>query len=165
MYTQKEIQQMHCGLISATIREAEILMPEIVPLLNSCPTKDNYRFDVKVHMLMPNQWPCIPNWHCDFVPRDEDNKLRPERILPNARPLYLWLSNEPLTEFEDGRKITPESWIEFTQHDKHRGVKSKDFIWRLFVRAVPEEAIPEKVFGISGLRRHSQVYLEPDFTW
>lgn len=32
--------------------------------------------DTKVHMLMPNMCPAIPNWHSDGVPRG--NELRPE---------------------------------------------------------------------------------------
>lgn len=143
-------------------------MPEIVGFLVDSPFLmdiHQYRFDVKVHMLMPEQWPCIPNWHCDFVPRDEQGSLKYDLIPDNPLPMYLWLSGPPLTVFEDGRKVEPGSWVQFTQKDFHRGVKSKDFQWRIFIRAVPESLLPEKVLALAGLRRHSQVYVENDFTW
>lgn len=43
-------------------------MPDLKPLFDSCPIKDGV-IDVKIHMLMPNQYPCIPNWHYDLVPQ------------------------------------------------------------------------------------------------
>jgi len=33
--------------------------------------KNNVVFDSRIHMLMPNWYPCIPGWHHDDVPRPE----------------------------------------------------------------------------------------------
>src|SRR3546814_9461958 len=49
---------------------------------------------------MPGHFPCIPNWHCDNVPRDESG-LRYDLVddLPRFPPMYLWISKGPATEF------------------------------------------------------------------
>ena len=61
--------------------EAIKLMPEITPILEELFLSgdleleiEEYAVDVKIHMLMPKQFPCIPNWHRDFIPRDIDLK-------------------------------------------------------------------------------------------
>lgn len=140
-------------------------MPEVLPIIDACPGQDGYRYDVKVHMLMPGQWPCIPGWHCDFVPRDEDKTLRPDLIDDDAPPMYLWVSGHPLTEFRDTGLVPAGAWVPFTQRDEHRGRKSEQHTWRLFIRAAHESIIPPHALEIAGLRRHCQVYTEPDFDW
>lgn len=45
-------------------------MPDLHEVLNTFPDEPTvFTWDVKIHMLMPNQYPCIPNWHFDNVPR------------------------------------------------------------------------------------------------
>ena len=34
-------------------------------------SENNFVIDTRVNMLMPNQYPSIPGWHCDDVPRSE----------------------------------------------------------------------------------------------
>jgi hypothetical protein len=62
--------QQHCGVHQAPAAVVAELMPDLQPLLETFPDDlSKFTFDVKVHMLMPGQYPCIPNWHTDFVPR------------------------------------------------------------------------------------------------
>lgn len=101
--TQEEIKTLHNGVMGCPYVLISKVMPEIMPILKTSPVSlTSMIVDVKVHMLMPNQWPCIPNWHQDFVPRDPQTKeKRPELIDPSQK-MWLWLSNPPLTEFKDG---------------------------------------------------------------
>ena len=166
-YTQDQLKQMHNGLISCPIDWVEDLMPEVAPLIETAPIEHrDYVVDVKVHMLMPNQFPCIPNWHGDFVPRDADNNLR-EELIDDTQVMFLWLSGPPITEFEDGRTVSPGEWVPFTQRDIHRGRMSDEFQWRLFVRLTPL-SLARNVAKTKkdALRRHTQVYLDSEgFTW
>jgi len=165
--TQDEIKAMHNGLISCPLNQVRDWMPEISPILNYAPLDDmeTYYVDAKVHMLMPNQYPCIPNWHGDMIPRDSDGNLMPEKCDLDKK-LFLWLSGAPLTEFKDGREIVAGQWTTFNQLDIPRGVKSEDFQWRLFIRIAPASLVTNKRSGRDCLRRHSQVYLDANnFTW
>jgi len=127
----------------------------------------DYIWDVKVHMLMPNQYPCIPNWHFDNVPR-VNNKQDFDLVRPDL-PMYLWISNAPLTEFRKGDKkwtIKPKVWNRFTQCDEHRGTMSESFQWRGFIRATHKGIMPQNKAGSDVTRRHSQVYLDAStFAW
>lgn len=159
------LQRQHCGLIAATRDQVAELMTDLLPVVETCPGQDDYRFDIKVHMLMPGQWPCIPNWHFDFVPRDAEKRQQFDLIRDDAPPMYFLVSEPPLTEFRDGRLVEPWAWVPFSQRDEHRGTKAEDFGWRLFIRAAHESLVPRNALAISGLRRHSQVYLEAGFEW
>ena len=125
-----------------------------------------YVIDVKVHMLMPGQYPCIPNLHYDMVPRDEKTGKQDFSRLPEKlEDMYLWVSNAPLTEFFDanGRShfIEPRTWTAFNQRMLHRGTVSTKHIWRLFMRVCPisilEPNPPEKWY-----RRHTQFNLDAE---
>lgn len=110
-YTDTELNSGSNGLFRASFDEAHDEMPHLSALFHQawvllsifegkCPA--DYEIDVKVHMLMPNQYPCIPNWHCDNVPRGVSGTdyLEAERL--NARgepPMYLWVSGTPCTKF------------------------------------------------------------------
>lgn len=155
----------HCGLFHCPLSEAYKLMPDLASIFESAPIieGEKYVVDVKIHMLMPNQWPCIPNWHYDNVPRDEELNQRFD-LIDTSKKMLLWVSGEPLTEFETGF-IKEKTWVEFTQADKHRGTMSKIHTWRTFIRLTPEPlllpASPEK-----WIRQHSQVYLDVNkFKW
>ncbi|MDO6389033.1 hypothetical protein Q4E40_02755 [Pontibacter sp. BT731] len=166
----------HCGVHQATVDELEELMPDLKGLIATFPENVyDYIWDVKVHMLMPGQYPCIPNWHRDMVPRDETGKEDLSKVTPEY-PMYLWLSSGPLTEFqlEDGHsyKIRSQTWTKFTQLDLHRGLPSSDFTWRGLIRATHKNlniSSPQvnNPFGRkSALRRHCQVYLDANnFSW
>jgi hypothetical protein len=141
-------------------------MPDMGAIISSFPdAKDDFIWDVKVHMLMPGQYPCIPNWHYDNVPR-VNNKQDFDLIKPDL-PMWLWVSGEPLTEFRFGGKIKPQTWHRFTQKDEHRGSVSRDFTWRGFIRATHKDIYlgrPKQV--TNPVRRHSQVYLDVNsFSW
>lgn len=118
-------------------------------------------------MLMPGQYPCIPNWHYDNIPRlnnvQDFSKVRPDL------PMYLWVSNEPLTQFRKGEHtwfVTPQQWTRFTQEDEHRGTVSQHFCWRAFIRATHQDILPQNPSGHNPFRRHSQVYLDAsNFSW
>lgn len=155
--------RQHCGVHQAPAEAVIELMPDLEALLDTFPDDPKaFTWDVKVHMLMPNQYPCIPNWHADFVPR-VDGIQRFDQVRPDL-PMYVWISGPPLTQFKHGF-LLPQRWHRFTQLDEHRGTAASDFTWRAFVRAVHREIQPWKETG-DWLRRHSQVYLDANgYQW
>lgn len=154
--------KQHCGVHQAPINEVRKLMPDLIELLDTFPDKhDDFTWDVKVHMLMPRQFPCIPNWHYDNIPRI--NGIQDYSLVKSEIPMYLWISGAPLTEFENGY-LLPEVWHRFTQNDKHRGTSADDFCWRGLVRATHKDITEPK--KDSFLRRHCQVYLDAvEYKW
>lgn len=159
------IEKMHNGLIKCPIARIETLMPELWPIIQEAPLPHrDYVADIKVHMLMPGMYPCIPNWHYDLIPRDKNKNQIWSDVDPSAK-MFLWLSGPPFTEFRDGRKVEAQKWIEFTQLDEHRGTPATSFCWRVFIRLAPR-SIYEPNKGDKVLRRHSQVYLDAqNFKW
>lgn len=151
----------HCGVHQAPIEVLCALMPDLIPVLSTFPENQfDFTWDVKVHMLMPRMYPCIPNWHQDFCPR-VGGIQRPE--LADDTRMYLWLSGPPLTEFRGGF-VRPREWVKFTPKDEHRGTPSGDFCWRGFIRAVDRKLLAPRTSNF--LRRHSQVYLDAgEYTW
>jgi hypothetical protein len=149
-------------------------MPEVSPLLNSILphlqyNPDDYLVDVKVHMLMPGEYPCLPNWHRDFVPRDEDKKLLLDEITQEDL-MYIHVSGEPFTEwkgFRDQFKSDGFNWIAFNQKDIHRGVKSEVHTWRGFMRLIPKWFVHPGTKNMGQIRRHTQVYIDnpENFKW
>lgn len=154
--------KQHCGVRQAPVAAMLELMPDIQPIIDTFP--DNaalFTWDVKVHMLMPRQYPCIPHWHADNIPRE--NGVQRFDLLKPHLPMYLWLSGPPLTQFKHGY-ILAQKWHRFTQLDEHRGTPSGDFGWRCFIRATHSEIQPPKPDG--HLRRHCQVYLDENtYQW
>lgn len=165
--------QSHCGVILCTREQTVESMPEVEPILDDLYGErsafwNDKLIDVKVHMLMPGQFPCIPNWHRDFMPRDLDGK----RIRAKAAPdlMYAWMSGPPLTEYRVGnqtKKWTPREWHRFTQATVHRGTASAINCWRCFIRVIPHKFVhPTSAHLIGQQRRHSQVYVDSKkFTW
>lgn len=156
-----------CGVHQAPFEIIMDYMPALVQagIWNDFPENlSKFTWDIKIHMLMPRQYPCIPNWHADNVPRvagrQQFDKIKPEY------PMYLWLSNGPLTEFEDGY-VMPQKWVRFTQKDNHRGTAASEFGWRCFIRGTHVEIMqPKKVKHESEyIRRHCQVYVSEDYKW
>ncbi|WP_336704436.1 hypothetical protein [Chryseobacterium indologenes] len=169
-------KKQHCGVIQGEYTDVLELMPDLAELLKSFPENLNdFIWDVKVHMLMPNQYPCIPNWHRDMIPRDSDLK-EDESKIDESKPMYLWLSNAPLTIFKDqyGEEYEVEAgkWHRFTQRDWHCGQPAKEFTWRGLIRAchkdlgINSKTVNNPFENKSVLRRHSQVYLDAgNFKW
>lgn len=167
MLSQDYIKTLDCGYRRGTYEEIIKYYPSLEGVLYEFPQDHaDYYFDVKVHMLMPGQYPCIPNWHRDFVPRVDGQPDLTQ--IDTSMPFYLWLSNGPYTEFIDNRPVTHSTWIPFTMEDLHRGSVSKKHTWRLFIRAVPriyydKHRAPS---SMSGPVRHAQVYLDAGrFNW
>jgi hypothetical protein len=100
------LNSLPCGLFRCDLTEAYNVMPELAELYETAPIPrdqyDQWEIDIKIHMLMPRQWPCIPNWHCDNVPRDAngitDYNLA-KRVAAESPPMYLWVSSTPCTQF------------------------------------------------------------------
>jgi hypothetical protein len=162
--------QSHNGVMLCTLEQTKELMPEVIPVLMELEPEDswdNYLIDVKVHMLMPEQYPCIPNWHFDFLPRDSEG----ERIkgAVSDKKMYMWLSAPPLTLYKDasGEYTKPaQQWHSFTQRDLHRGQKSEDHVWRCFIRVIPKEFVHDTTINVGKQRRHIQVYADSrKFKW
>lgn len=160
--------KQHCGVHQASSMQLIELMPDLKQLIDTFPENPNdFIWDVKVHMLMPGQFPCIPNWHYDNIPRlnnvQDFSKVRPDL------PMYLWLSGAPLTEFRKNgvsKLIEPQTWTRFTQEDEHRGTLCDKFTWRGFIRATHKDIYAQEKRGHNPLRRHSQVYLDANnFKW
>ena len=146
-------------------------MPEVAWILNDLRHYDSWFWedkliDVKVHMLMPGQFPCIPNWHCDFRAREKGARVEDD---PSALPMFMWLSGPPLTEYivEGEVKAKPaEQWHSFTQADVHRGTVATEHTWRCFIRVIPASFVHADTVNAGTLRRHTQVYLDAaGFTW
>ena len=83
--------QSHCGVILSTMDQTLALMPEASRVLHQLkpiedPWWEEHLIDIKVHMLMPGMWPCIPNWHRDFLKRDKDGKRSGGGL--SARSMY-----------------------------------------------------------------------------
>ena len=164
----------HNGVMLCSFEQTLELMPEVAPILDELypilelPICD-YAVDVKIHMLMPNQWPCIPNWHRDFIPRDENLKRSAKEI--TGETMYMWLSSAPLTEYKNSE--TKESyfkpaqqWHTFNQNDLHRGTMCEEHVWRCFIRVIPKKFIHSTTINIGQLRRHTQVYCDSrKFNW
>ncbi len=143
----------------APISAVKDLMPEVHSFILETFPDDatSFTWDVKVHMLMPRQYPCIPNWHVDAVPRL--NGIQRFDLVRLDLPLYLWVSGPPLTQFEDGY-LEARVWHKYGQSDKHRGTPAAEFCWRGFIRATHREIEAPK--EANHMRRHSQVYLDAE---
>lgn len=180
-----------CGLHRAPLHLAAQLMPSMAELIESVPVTDpeNYEIDIKVHMLMAGQYPCIPNWHCDNVPRGEDG-IDFSKIDYEVPPMLLWISDGPSTEFlsrpmrgvampdshrqvgeiireanPDTQFLQPNTWTAMFQDTPHRGTQADKTGWRVFARVTPKEIAPARPVE-SVIRRHAQVYLDPNtFSW
>lgn len=162
----------HNGVMLCSFARTKELMPEVTPILEALEPNlelpiEDYAVDVKIHMLMPNQWPCIPNWHYDFMPRDKGGKRVPAKA--SKKKMYMWLSGAPLTEYKKGGEVykkPAQQWHEFTQRDLHRGSMSKEHTWRCFIRVIPREFIHSTTINVGQVRRHTQVYCDSEkFKW
>lgn len=154
--------KQHCGVHHCTFKEMVELMPDIRDIFNDFPDNTyDFTWDVKVHMLMPRQYPCIPGWHTDFVPRV--NGIQKFNLCDLTKPMYMWVSNAPLTEFKHGY-LTPQTWYRFNQADEHRGCMASEFGWRGFVRGIHKDILQAKEGD--KLRRHTQVYIQDNnYQW
>lgn len=192
------LSNQYNGLFRCPLHKSYEVMPDLDDLFNDAwdmlnnqnRYPEEWEIDVKIHMLMKNQYPCIPNWHCDNVPR-VDGKVRYDLTPDHTfNPMYLWVSDEPTTEFlkynkEMGTvenhadlarkiklstpstiKIPPKTWVKMDQRTPHRGTQAVESGWRVFVRLTHKSMLPQRSVNNSFIRRHSQVYLNPnEFSW
>lgn len=174
MFHDIDWSKSHNGVMLCTYDQTKQLMPEVIPILEELTpllemSWDSYVIDVKVHMLMPDVFPCIPNWHYDFLPRDAQGERCEGEI--SDKKMYMWLSGTPLTIYKDrktGKEYTkpPQQWHSFTQRDLHRGDVSSEHTWRCFIRVIPKEFIHETTINVGKVRRHIQVYCDSrKFRW
>lgn len=188
--TVDELQAGPCGLHRASINDVQEHFPGLLPHIYESPLGglETYEFDVKIHMLFKGMYPCIPNWHCDNVPRGENGKLNYD-LIKSQRPMFLWVSGAPTTEFlKDGyglasdakdhgeldkdcrslvrhtQHIPEMTWVEMDQRTPHRGSPATETCWRIFIRATPKEILPARP-QVSVVRRHAQVYLPHNYHW
>ncbi|WP_422023416.1 hypothetical protein [Pyruvatibacter mobilis] len=189
--TDEQLQERSCGVHRGSIEDVDAEFPELVPhILEAIASYrlDDYEYDVKVHMLFKGMYPCIPNWHCDNVPRP-GGSLDYSAINRSTPPMLLWVSGAPTTRFlfheealahypvSHGHldeiirlgdfpsfSIKPKSWYAMWQDTPHRGTAATESGWRIFIRATPKEIASER-HVVSKTRRHSQVYLPHDFHW
>lgn len=154
--------KQHCGVHQAPVRVVRELMPDLEPVLATFPDNaESFTWDVKVHMLMPRQYPCIPNWHTDNVPRV--NGIQRLDLVKVELPMYCWVSGAPLTQFKHGY-VSPQCWHRFSQLDEHRGTMAAEFGWRCFIRAT--HVLIQRPKHGEWQRRHSQVYLDAEtYQW
>lgn len=191
IFDADELSVQPCGLFRAPIDRVPELAPLFADLIRSAPVQGSeWEVDIKVHMLMPGQYPCVPNWHCDNVPR-VDGVTRYDRAPEHeGAKMYVWMSQTPRTEFlsrdldmwacpighgeltalshtpSSARMIAPaQHWIEMDQRTPHRGTISGRHQWRTFVRITHASLAPQRRVH-SFIRRHSQVYLDANnFEW
>lgn len=193
------IQTMPCGLHRATLEQAIEYIPELESLYSSLPKEvmddltidsESWVIDIKIHMLMKGMYPCIPNWHCDNVPRNDEGELQYGFVTPDSKPMYLWISAGPATLFlKNGftssvqdhgelnttireakfehEEMPEQTWIKMDQLTPHRGQSAKEQTWRIFCRLTHKSLIDDFMARqkVSPLRRHSQVYLPYNFNW
>lgn len=154
--------KQHCGVHHASYDRMLELMPDLLEIVGTFPEDPHeFTWDVKVHMLMPRQYPCIPNWHVDNVPRE--NGIQQFDKVKLHLPMYLWISGPPLTQFRNGY-VHHSVWVRFNQADEHRGTAASEFTWRAFIRATHKDLMPPN--ADNNLRRHSQVYLNAEeYKW
>jgi hypothetical protein len=155
--------KQHCGVHQAPYLAAEALMPDLKEVFETFPeNRQDFTWDIKVHMLMPRQYPCIPGWHVDNVPRASDGRQEFDKVRLDL-PMWMWVSGGPLTQFRTGY-VRPGEWVRFTQACEHRGQAASEFTWRGFIRATHSDILPVKKGP--WLRRHCQVYVdEVDYQW
>lgn len=180
----------YCGLFRCPLEKAEDVMPAFKELFDSAPVdnKSEWELDLKIHMLMNDQFPCLPNWHCDNVPRF-DGITDYSKCDMNNPKMLLWISGAPYTEFlkkpeemnlplshadlaESIRankletvKIAGQCWVAMDQLTPHRGTISTEPTWRVFARITHKSIAPVRPVN-NVIRRHCQVYLNPEsFSW
>lgn len=161
-YLNVDWSKQHCGVHQAPPEAVFDLMPDLIPLMQSFPNVlSNFTWDIKVHMLMPRQYPCIPDWHVDNVPR-VNGIQQFDQIQPDL-PMYIWVSGAPLTQFRGGY-LKAKTWQKFNQQTEHRGTAASEFGWRGFIRATHIGI--QKPKPDDWLRRHSQVYIDStNYQW
>jgi hypothetical protein len=191
--TVEQLQAGPCGIHRGTYGDVLEHFPELAAVIRCSPIPllGDYEYDVKIHMLFKGMYPCIPNWHCDNVPRGDDGKLDYSKVDPNADPMFLWVSGKPTTEFmgpgfqfeyapkdhgdldrhmkadplkDHNFKIPSNEWVQMDQLTPHRGTAETEDCWRIFIRATPKSIAPSRPV-VSVVRRHAQVYLPHDFHW
>ena len=83
---------------------------------------ENYIFDSRTQMLMPNMYPAIPGWHCDDVPRDNGTGQPNFNSLQKGSKIFTLvadLGTDSFTEFLLDPVSIPDEIIKTTNTYKH----------------------------------------------
>ena len=188
---QSLLERLHCGLFRAPLDRAATLMPELEALFDSAPVEYPWEWevDLKVHILIAGQYPCIPNWHCDNVPR-VNGKIDYNLVNAKAPRMLLWISDGPETEYLKHKDdflgtpsghgalaaaivasklpttfLPPQTWASMDQVTPHRGTQAAKDGWRVFARLTHRSIAPDRPV-LNHIRRHCQVYLDATkFEW
>jgi hypothetical protein len=153
--------------------------PVTQEFLRLCPL-DNPIIDVRVHHLQRGQYPAIPGYHLDWIPR-KDKGANPDMTrIPDATHYMLIVGIDSLTEFvaqevtfdlpdeQPFKHVTDEiakgdiaTWnapsgsiVKFTSRDWHTATRAEGPEWRLLIRASDVARRPA-----NEIRRFAQVYL------
>lgn len=136
-------------------------------MIDHVPLSGGYRYvllDLKVHDLLPGQYPCLPGWHCDgFVdPRQEGREERHHLFVTGQGALTEFLDRE--VELELPLKVRGKAllqlfrkqlnrkdwepapipscqWVRFGRRDFHRGPKAKKAERRLLMRITESDVL------------------------
>lgn len=196
MPTVDELSTGFCGIHRGSLDDVREHTPHLLKILEDAPVDlDEYEIDIKVHMLMKGQFPCIPNWRCDNVPRIDTGELAYDQVIPNQRPMLLWVSGSPTTEFLSNDLELPDiethgELASFLQvyTTNYKGVfkptsNIPERTWVTMDQMTPHRGTaatkpcwrvfvrltPKEIVTarpvLSNIRRHCQVYLPHDFHW
>jgi hypothetical protein len=153
--------------------------PVTKQFLDLCPL-ENPIIDVRVHHLQKGQYPAIPGYHLDWIPRRNKGQNPDLTAIPDATHYMLIVGIDSLTEFvaetvtfdlpdenpfayvtdqvKQGairrRHALSGSIVKFTSHDWHTATRAEGPEWRLLIRASDVARRP-----VNEIRKFSQVYI------
>lgn len=148
--------------------------------LRQCPLTGNVIIDVRIHHLRKDEYPAIPGFHLDWIPRKNKGTEPDMTRIPSGHHVVMIIGETSLTEFldiplelefpdtqpfayansyiKDHRlpvwNVSSGDLVRFTSRDWHRPVPAQGTEWRLFIRASQVEVRPA-----NQIRTQSQVYI------
>lgn len=141
--------------------------------------------DVRVHHLRPGNYPAIPGYHLDWIPRKDQGRAPDLSVIPDYQHVILIVAETCLTEYvaeeieisnlHDGdpaqafrrandyikaqgiktERVINGDMVWFTSNDWHRPVAAERSEWRLFIRA----SKVSHVRASNQIRTQAQVYV------
>jgi hypothetical protein len=148
--------------------------------LRRSPLPQSSIIDVRVHHLQAGQYPAIPGYHLDWIPRKDKGANPDMSRIPGARHVVMIIGLGSLTKFlaEEVTWDLPDekpferttryiekyelpTWsvsngqmVQFTSRDWHTATAATGPEWRLFIRASEVDRRPA-----NEIRNFSQVYI------
>ena len=71
--------------------------------------ENNLVIDTRVNMVMPGQYPSIPGWHCDDVPR-KDNNSQPDFSLCSKNTQHFMVLVSDKAQYISGTEFATKDW-------------------------------------------------------